>query len=199
MTAIKRASIDECTTAFHGFDYARSLERTEAFFWWFCDDYVELVKSRAYGTHGDAQAASARVALRTALSALQRMFAPFTPFTTEEVWSWWQQGSIHRSPWPTATQVAATSETRGDPALLDSVSEIVAQVRRAKTEAKVSQRANVDRLVVSAPTELHAAILAGQTDISDAGSILAFELETGSDLRCDVTLAPPSADPTPAS
>jgi len=193
------AVIDECTTAFHGFDYARSLERTEAFFWWFCDDYVELVKSRAYGTHGDAQSASARVALRTALSALQRMFAPFIPFTTEEVWSWWQEGSIHRSPWPTGSEVLAASETSGDPGLLDAVSEIVAQVRRAKTEAKVSQRANVDRLVVSAPSELQAAITAGESDICDAGSVLAFTLEIGSDLRCEIVLSSEGTEPTAAS
>jgi len=187
--------VDECTAALEGFDYARSLERAEAFFWWFCDDYVELVKSRAYGTHGDGQSASARVALRTALSALQRMLAPVMPFTTEEVWSWWQHGSIHRSSWPTAAEVVSAAEPGGDAALLDSVSEIVAQIRRAKTEAKVSQRASVERLVISAPVELHLAITAGESDIIDAGSVLAFEIDTAPDLRCDVTLAPQSAEP----
>src|SRR5690606_37105762 len=60
MLAKLDAVIAEATTAFTAFDYARALERTEAFFWWFCDDYVELVKSRAYGSRGDAAANGAR-------------------------------------------------------------------------------------------------------------------------------------------
>ena len=184
MLARLDAVVNECTAAFHAFDYARSLERTEAFFWWFCDDYVELVKSRAYGTHGDAAAASARAALHTALSTLQRLFAPFIPFTAEEVWSWWNEGSIHLAAWPQATAPG------GDPALLDAVCEVVAQVRRAKTEAKVTQRAAVQRLVVHAPDQMQAAIRAGQADIADAGSVETFEIATADELRCEVTLAP---------
>ena len=198
MLARLASVINECTTAFFGFDYARSLERTESFFWWFCDDYVELVKSRAYGTHGDAGAASARVALRTALSALQRMFAPFIPFTTEEVWNWWHEGSVHLTSWPNVDELdLVAGEVAGDSTLLDSVCEVVALVRRAKTESKVTQRASVELLVVHAPVELHPAITAGTIDISDAGSILTFEIRTADVLTCDVTLAPAEV-PAPA-
>ena len=97
--------IDAATTAFAGYDHARALEVTESFFWWFCDDYVELVKSRAYGARVGAATSSAVSALRTAIVALQRMLAPFLPFVTDEVWSWWQPietpaGTIHLAPWP---------------------------------------------------------------------------------------------------
>ena len=190
MLARLSALVAECTTAFDGFDYARSLERTEAFFWWFCDDYVELVKSRAYATHGEAAAASAQAALREALSTLQRLFAPFIPFTTEEVWSWWQTGSIHRSPWPSLDSTHDTNAT-GDPALLDVVCETVALVRRSKTEAKLSQRAGVELLVVHAPESLHAAIQAGQADICDAGSVVQFEINTAAEFSCSITLGEP--------
>ncbi len=89
------ALVDEATRAFEAYDYARVLQRTEAFFWGFCDDYLELVKGRRYGEQGAEGAGSANSALIAALSVMLRLFAPFLPFVTEEVWSWWQEGSVH--------------------------------------------------------------------------------------------------------
>ncbi len=130
--------VADATTAFDGFDYARALERTEEFFWWFCDDYVELVKGRAYGSRGAAAAASARDALRRALDALQRLLAPTLPFAAEEAWSWWHDDSVHAARWPEPGAPTARVELS-----LDPISEVLASVRRVKTEAKVSQRAAV--------------------------------------------------------
>jgi valyl-tRNA synthetase len=181
--------VDEATTAFEGYDYARALERTEAFFWAFCDDYLELVKTRAYEDASEAGPASARAALGLALSVLLRLLAPFLPFVTEEVWSWWHEGSVHRSPWPTTdefpTAVGSTSvETgtgegaRGD-TVLSVVSQVLGAVRRAKTTAKRSMRAPVARLtVVDDPARL-ALLAQAESDLRDAGGIVELDPRPG--------------------
>ncbi len=160
--------VDEATTAFETYDYARALEKSESFFWWFCDDYVELVKTRAYseGTGSD----SARAALQRALSTLQRLFAPHIPFATEEVWSWWQTGSIHRASWPTrADLLGGTSTVEATEDLLDAVCNVLAVIRRTKTEAKVSQRAEVEHVLVSATDTQVSLLQLGLVDLLNAG------------------------------
>jgi valyl-tRNA synthetase len=131
--------IAQATAAFDNFDHARALELTESFFWTFCDDYLELVKERAYGEPG-AEQASAVAALRRALSTLLRLFAPFVPFATEEAWSWSNDDSVHRAEWPVADQTVATADTL---ALLDLASRALTGIRRAKTDAKASQKSAV--------------------------------------------------------
>jgi valyl-tRNA synthetase len=183
--------IRDATAAFEAFDYARALERTETFFWWFCDDYVELVKGRAYGTHGDGPAASARSALQQALDHLQRLFAPFLPFAAEEAWSWWQSTSVHRAQWPQpAGHGAAITEMTPDG--LTIACDILGRVRRSKTEAKVSQRAEVARLVISGPPEVLEAAALARADLVDAGSILDFAVIAADTFDTAVELSPPT-------
>ena len=168
MLARLASVVDEATTAFEMYDYARALEKSESFFWWFCDDYVELVKTRAYseGTWSD----SARAALQRALSTLQRLFAPHIPFATEEVWSWWQTGSIHRASWPTRTDLlGGITPIESTEVLLDAVCNVLAVIRRTKTEAKVSQRAEVEHVLVNATEKQISLLQMGVVDLLNAG------------------------------
>ncbi|MCY4632349.1 MAG: valine--tRNA ligase [bacterium] len=167
--------LDGATEAFEAFDYARALERTERFLWDFTDNYVELVKNRAY-RDGDA-GASARAALQIALSAQLRLFAPFLPFTCEEAWSWWQQGSIHRAPWPQRAELPDA----GDPAVLAAASEVLGRVRRAKSEARRKLRTPVTQAHVTAPPEFLEALTAAQGDLCDAGNIVDLALSPSTD------------------
>ncbi|TDD79451.1 valine--tRNA ligase [Actinomadura darangshiensis] len=181
MLAALSGVVGEATDAFEGYDYARALERTERFFWEFCDDYLELVKARAYGDGPQAQ--SARAALRTALSVLLRLFAPVLPFVTEEVWSWWRRGSVHAASWP----VAAELPHGGDPAVLAATGEALRQVRKAKSEAKASMRADVSRAVVRGAEVTRIA----RPDLAAAGRIADLTLEDApAALTVDVVLAP---------
>ncbi len=185
--------VDQATTAFDAYDYARSLERTETFFWSFCDDYVELVKGRAYGAAGADGAASASAALRCALSTLLRLFAPIMPFVTEEVWSWWQEGSIHHAAWPDAASVRELAAD-GDPRVAEVTGEVLGAVRKAKSEAQRSMRAPVERVVVRDTSERIAALQRAVDDLKEAGSVRDLVLEaTEGPAGVDVDLADDAA------
>ncbi|MGY1718295.1 valine--tRNA ligase [Blastococcus sp. SYSU DS0552] len=177
--------VDEATAAMEAFNYTRALEVAEAFFWSFCDDYVELVKSRAY--RSDAAATSAQAALAIALDVQLRLFAPVLPFVTEEVWSWWQTGSVHRALWPTATELP----TGGDPAVVSVAAAALAGVRKAKSDAKQSMRAEVETATVTAPAAQVPALEAARSDLVDAGRIQTLTVRPGEgELTVDVVLAP---------
>lgn len=143
------------TKAYDEYDHARALETAEQFFWTFCDDYLELVKERAYGAAGPEGQASAVTALRSALDVLLRLFAPVLPFATEEVWSWTHDSSIHTADWPVPGGAASPT------GLLGLVSEALIGIRRAKTDAKASQK-----------TEVASATLAGPALLSEAADDL---------------------------
>jgi valyl-tRNA synthetase len=167
--------IDQATEAFEKYDHTRALEVSETFFWNFTDDYMELVKERAYGLggHTEAQRASAVLALREALGVMVRLFAPFIPFAAEEVWSWWQEGSVHQAAWPTSQELKGEN-----PELLDLASSALVLIRKSKSDAKLSMKAEIDLMQLVGPTALQKL----KADLKDVGKIRTLELIEGTEL-----------------
>ena len=129
--------VDEATASFEAYDHTRALELAESYFWAFCDDYLELVKDRAYSE--DPTARSARAALNIAVDVFLRLLAPFIPYATEEVWSWYRTGSVHRTAWPSSEPLRAAA-AGADADILRVAGEALTALRKVKSENKVSQR-----------------------------------------------------------
>ena len=186
--------VRESTDDLNQYNYTRVLERSETFFWFFCDDYLELVKGRRYGDHGAELAASANGALLTALSMLLRLFAPFLPFVTEEVWSWWREGSIHHATWPSAAEVLSpcggAEDARGVEAL-EFAAAVLGAIRKKKSEEQRPLKTPVTRAVVRAPEALLALLPEVERDLRASGLILTLETAVADAVHVDVELGPP--------
>ncbi|GAA4932549.1 valine--tRNA ligase [Actinomycetospora succinea] len=183
--------VEKATAALENYDYAVALEITEQFFWFFCDDYLELVKSRAYGEFDEAGRDSARATLAAALRVLQRLFAPVLPFVAEEVWSWWQEGSVHRAAWPDIHELATSAEV--DPQVLTIASDVIGGIRRAKSEQKLSIRTEVESLSVQAAPAALEALREALSDVRAAGRVRDVELVVSPDGELVTTVGGPTA------
>jgi valyl-tRNA synthetase len=189
-----RDLVTDASSAFEGYDYSRALDVTERFFWDFCDNYLELVKQRAYGAAGEQGAASARRSLGLALSTLLRLFAPHLPFVTEEVWSWWQPGSIHRASWPDPGLLRDdVGGGEADQLVYTVAAEVLGEIRKAKTTQQKSMRAEVDRAVVRDTAERLRALEAALEDVQQAGRVRKIDVLEAEEFTVDVELAEDAA------
>ena len=166
--------VNLATQALDEYEYTDALEATERFFWTFCDDYIEFVKERAYGEDDRhaPETESARSALGIALTTLLKLFAPYCPFVTEEVWSWWHEDSIHRSSWP----VVERELPDADMEVLETVSAVLIAVRGAKSAAKTSMKSPVESMTIS-----------GDSDTLDRIRLVVSDLTAVSHLTGEIT------------
>jgi valyl-tRNA synthetase len=178
--------VREATLAFESYDHTKALELAEKFFWTFTDDYLELVKERAYNAEATvttAQQASAAIALRKALHVMLRLFAPFLPFATEEVWGWWQKnaGSIHRATWPVVEELTHGVDA-GNAGLLELASIAVGGVRKAKSDAKASMKAAVESATIEAPAAVLTSLRMIESDLKSVGKIQTLAYAEGEEV-----------------
>jgi valyl-tRNA synthetase len=169
MLAALAQVVSDATAAFEAYNYTKALEVAEQFFWQFCDDYIELVKDRAYGEGAGAE--SAKAALGFATETFLKLFAPFLPFVTDEVWNWWREGSVHSETWPAAADIASLSHGV-DANITSSVSLVLSHIRKLKSDAQVSMRAEISQAVINAPADVLAHAQAAGTDLLTAGRVL---------------------------
>jgi valyl-tRNA synthetase len=187
-----RGLVEDTTRALEDYDYARALQITETFFWSLCDNYLEMVKSRRYGDHGPEAAGSANASLLCALSVLNRLFAPYLPFAAEEVWSWWQPGSVHAAAWPTVGEIDRVAAPDADAErALEAAIEVLGEIRRVKSLEKRPLKARIE----SAEVRWHADALRwlqdAEVDVRTAAGVDRFVYVPGEErLSMTLTFAP---------
>ena len=197
-----RELVEDATRALDGYDYARALQISETFFWSLCDNYLEMVKSRRYGDHGTEAAASANATLLCTLSVLNRLFAPYLPFATEEVWSWWQTGSVHRAAWPEPAEIDRLSAPDADARrALDAAIDVLGEIRRVKSIEKRPLKACIDVAVVRWSEAAIGLLKEVEADVRTAAGVERFEYQPGEErLSMTMTFAPEtggSGEPRP--
>ena len=148
------------------FKYDSALRLVEKTFWSFCDNYIELVKARTYQLKGEPGGISGALTLDCSLYLFLKMFAPFLPYITEEVWSWRYKGesdSIHLSPWEKGSSLTdqvslpfiqkkdlkKTEDTiQQSEEFLGVVFSILEQVRNQKASQRKSLSSPVENLIL---------------------------------------------------
>jgi valyl-tRNA synthetase len=180
--------VERATASFADFNHAQALAEIESFFWnHFTDTYLELVKVRARSEDDEAGRGSAVAALRLGLDVLLRLFAPFLPYVTEEVWSWvfaeeTGHESIHRAPWPDATDFRDVAEPQ-DAATFELAASCGRAINKAKADAEVSMGREVERLTIAANPKTLGRLAPGLADVLEAARCRSHELAERPDLE----------------
>jgi valyl-tRNA synthetase len=165
--------IETATNAFQEYNYSRAKTETDSFFWQtLCDNYLEIIKNRVYqGT--EQQKASAFYTLYQSLLTITKLFAPFTPFITEEIYQTHfkkneKAKSIHNESWPTLIKI---KENKEDDKIWQKLLEIVKNVRQAKSEAKKSMKAEIVLTLEKVDMSLLSEVLEDLKTVSTAKEI----------------------------
>lgn len=174
------AVVDSVTRDLDHYEHSKALETIETAFWRFCDDYIELVKNRAYGTseishEAPSQAAilSARTTLGLAMDCFLRLLAPYLPFVTDEAWSWMHagEGSVHRAPWPKASFYRQGAFGKENAQIFDEAAKALAALRKTKSEAKVSMKTPISSVTFEGIADRLSELREALSDVLEAGRV----------------------------
>lgn len=146
---------DEATGYFENYEFSKAKKTVEDMFWKdFCDYYLEIVKDRFYNPDNYSKEAvnSSLYTLYTAINSFLKLFSPYIPFVTESVYHLYfaeieGKKSIHNSSWPEFDDSFTDSEAE---AIGEVVKSVVGDVRRTKSDKKLSLKAPVKSVSVKA-------------------------------------------------
>ena len=179
MLAVLSDTVTKATAAFEKFDYSQALQEAEQCFWYFCDSYVELSKGRSYDTSLGQSQISALATLNQCLKVFIRLFAPFVPYMTEELWSWAytaESESVHRAHWPSIKEFDGLDISVGS-IYLDVGAKLLSTVHSRKTSEHKSLGAPLDALTLKIPSDLFEAGKLVAQDIKRAAKLVDAEVE----------------------
>lgn len=170
-------TIAKATEEFEAYEYCDARVTIEEFFWKdFCDNYLELVKARAYGENNMSGQESALLALHHCLHTVLKLFAPFVPHVTEEIYNQlFAEGSIHaRGNWPKITDFSANAEAEAAGIL---TVQALSAIRKLKAEKNVSIKYPLEKITIALPDSANKAVFAKSLpDLLSAGNANAAEL-----------------------
>ncbi|AAG20602.1 MULTISPECIES: valine--tRNA ligase [Halobacterium] len=132
--------VDEAMSEYR---FDRALRSLREFAWEdLADDYVELVKGRLYNGRPGERAAAEHT-LYTAVTAVTRLLAPFSPHTTEEIWQSLPgtEGSVHAATFPSVEYRDADAELAGK-----RIAEVAREIRAWKSDQGMPLNADLDRV-----------------------------------------------------
>ena len=116
------------------------------------------------------------------MSTLLRLLAPFLPFTTEEVWSWWMEGSVHTTEWPDADEIGVLASD-GDTMALSIASEVLSELRGAKSAAKVSMRTPIASATITDTPERLELLALVIDDVAETAKVVDVRTAEGAALE----------------
>lgn len=145
--------VDYADQELTNYEYATAIDKTEKFFWaLFCDNYLEITKTRAYNENGedDEGALSTHLTLYHTLKTLLQLFAPILPHIAEELfhilYAKDNSESIHmRGSWPNVREAKFTDidETKSEDLL-----EILELVRKIKAQDNLSIKSPISYIEI---------------------------------------------------
>lgn len=188
--------LTQATAYLDNFDYSNALRITEDAFWDFCDNYLELVKVRSYQDEDNKSRRSAFAALSWSLKTFIRLFAPFMPYVTEEIWQATfvnkAEISVHKAKWPTKVEIENVAKPENTLAY-ESAIEVIGKIRGQKTTAQKSLKWEVEKLNIICKAEVKSALETVLEDLLKAGNVIpegvSFEEKDATEGNADITLS----------